>query len=503
MQHKYHTNNIKKLRSEFLSEAQEIIEKPSSPLGHFFIILIGVIVISFILLMVFGKLDETVTARGSIVMLDQTQKIQTINGGVLEEINVEEGQDVKKGEILFRISNPTELIQLEYNSSLYKSLQYTEELLEKIAAGEKIERETQSDPEKDKIFASIKAIYDSYICDLNKEEENIEVIKQQYEYEKSTLALLYIKKESLSEKKSQYIKLYGESNEEEEKLKILQERYKIIEKEFEDYKVLYQSDAITKFEYREKENQLLEIGQQINLQEIAIERDTDLKRIEIQNYESQIEELIQQIKMQEEKIAIEEQSIELEKCNLEQMTMNFCEKINTKIAETTQEKQRIMATLEQCQELYNNNIIYAPCDGTVRLLCVGTIGEVLSPTQLMAEVIPNNSGLIFEAGVTSKDIAYITINQEVNIKLDSYNYQKYGKWKGKVIYISPDAIVDEHNQYFYKIKIEMEDNTFGSDGLEIIKGMTGTSEIKTGERRMIQFFFEPLFEHFDGSLNVR
>lgn len=110
-----------------------------------------------------------------------------------------------------------------------------------------------------------------------------------------------------------------------------------------------------------------------------------------------------------------------------------------------------------------------------------------------------------EVMILNKDVGFITKGKEVEIKVEAFSFQKYGTIKGKVINISPDAIQDEKMGYVYKALVSMEKNYFylGEHKYLVSPGMTLTAEIKTGKRRIIDFFLSPLIKNVDEGMKVR
>ncbi len=152
----------------------------------------------------------------------------------------------------------------------------------------------------------------------------------------------------------------------------------------------------------------------------------------------------------------------------------------------------------------NYQSIKSPIDGTVSFLYVNTIGGVVSPSQHIMTIVPDGTELIVEALVQNKDIGYIKEQQEVNIKVDTFSFYKYGYLYGKVIKISPDAYEDEKYELMYKIKVSIDENDLDK-GIKqkLISGMGVTVEIKTGQRRLIEFIAEPFIKNTDEAFKLR
>lgn len=154
---------------------------------------------------------------------------------------------------------------------------------------------------------------------------------------------------------------------------------------------------------------------------------------------------------------------------------------------------------------FNLRKFYSPVDGTVNALGVFTIGGVVSATKPMITIVPVNTPLIIEVNVLNRDIGFINLDQEVEIKLDTFPFQKHGILEGKVKKISPDAFEDEKMGLTYKVEITPTKNNVKHNGQEIIlsPGMSLTAEVKTGRRRIIEFFLSPLIKYADESLTLR
>ena len=120
-------------------------------------------------------------------------------------------------------------------------------------------------------------------------------------------------------------------------------------------------------------------------------------------------------------------------------------------------------------------------------------------------IVPNDTPLIVEASLLNKDVGFVEVGQEASVKIDTFPFQKYGTVKGKIESISPDAFEDEKLGTVYKMKVSLEKQSMMVNGknVHIVPGMTVSAEIKTGERRIIEFFLEPIIRYADESLKLR
>ena len=156
-------------------------------------------------------------------------------------------------------------------------------------------------------------------------------------------------------------------------------------------------------------------------------------------------------------------------------------------------------------QLRKANKIVSPIDGEVQQLAVHTIGGVLQPAQALMVIVPENPKLEVEVLLENKDIGFVREGQSVEIKIDAFPYTKYGLIDGEVSNISRDSIEDEKQGLVYPARIRLLQTTVNVRGkaVSLAPGMRVVVEIKTGNRRVIEFFLSPLIRHWQESLDER
>ena len=149
--------------------------------------------------------------------------------------------------------------------------------------------------------------------------------------------------------------------------------------------------------------------------------------------------------------------------------------------------------------------IKAPIDGFVNKIEIHTIGGVVTPAQPLMSIVPKDSKLMVKAKVLNQDIGFIEEGMDVSVKVDTFNFQKYGILKGIVTIVGVNSIEDERMGPVYEVYIQPENTTLMVEGKEqsIKTGMSTTNEINIGKRRIIEFFIDPLFKYLDESIKVR
>lgn len=171
-------------------------------------------------------------------------------------------------------------------------------------------------------------------------------------------------------------------------------------------------------------------------------------------------------------------------------------------------------------------ILTAPVDGVVQQLAVHTIGGVVSPGQLLLAVVPSDTHLEVEAMVSNRDIGFVHAGQQAEVKIDTFNFTRYGLLHGSVLSVSHDAITRERPQdkgndkiagaeatssepkgqeLNYAARVSLERTTMQVDDklVDLSPGMAVTVEIRTGSRRIISYLLSPLAQYRHDVLRER
>ncbi|OGI66422.1 MAG: hypothetical protein A2W18_00190 [Candidatus Muproteobacteria bacterium RBG_16_60_9] len=148
----------------------------------------------------------------------------------------------------------------------------------------------------------------------------------------------------------------------------------------------------------------------------------------------------------------------------------------------------------------------APIDGVVQQLAVHTVGGVVTPAQQLMVIAPNDDHLEIEAWVENKDIGFVNEDQEAEIKVESFPFTHYGTLPGRVLSLSKDAVPLEKLGFFYGARVSLEKSTIRVDNgkdVPLSPGMNVSVEIKTGKRRLIEYFLSPLARALSDSVRER
>jgi hemolysin D len=188
------------------------------------------------------------------------------------------------------------------------------------------------------------------------------------------------------------------------------------------------------------------------------------------------------------------------------------------LAKAEQKAAALAQDVIKAQERTKLQVLTAPADGVVQQLTVHTVGGVVTPGQSLAVVVPLDSQLEIEAMVPNRDIGFVSAGQEAAIKVDTFNFTRYGLLHGQVLSVSQDAITREKPQdksgepnrgaenasseptgqeFVYAARVTLDRAEMQIEGrpVKLAPGMAVTVEIKTGSRRIISYLLSPLMRY--------
>lgn len=181
-------------------------------------------------------------------------------------------------------------------------------------------------------------------------------------------------------------------------------------------------------------------------------------------------------------------------------TQNFNE-----LADRDKKATELDANIKEIEFRKEQQNIISPVDGYVNTLLVHTTGGVVTPAQKLVSVVPLNAPLVVKAQVMNRDIGFIKEGLPVLIKIDTFDFQKYGMIKGVVKKVSKDSVEDQRLGPIYDVFITPQNHTLMVEGREtsISTGMSLTAEIKVNKRRIIEFFIYPMVKYWNQAIQVR
>ena len=173
--------------------------------------------------------------------------------------------------------------------------------------------------------------------------------------------------------------------------------------------------------------------------------------------------------------------------------------------ESNQRAAALQQELNKAEQRDSLTRLTAPVDGTVQQLAIHTDGGVVTEAQPLMVIVPSDQPVEVEAMLENKDIGFVRPGQEVEIKVETFTFTKYGVVHGTVVSISNDAIEDEKRGLLYSARIQLKENRINVGGKQIAlsPGMSVRAEVKTDKRKVIDYFLSPLQQYADESLGER
>ena len=396
-----------------------------------------------------GKINEVAVAPGKVIPSGQAKTVQVKNKGIIKEILVEEGDKVEEGDILV-VLDPT-TTTADYDSLKKRAAYYNLDIQRLTAelTGTPFVPEEDPDLEPHDLAAEM-ALYQSRTRDYQTQmQSRQDVIAQKQARLQATMATF---------------EKYNEG------LKIAQEKEARL-------RSLIEESAISEFQLLEQQNQTIEYAQ---------------------NAQAELDSIN----------SIQAEIAEAEQ-NLANVSASYQKDIMTSLVEAKKEYYSLVESIKKADEDARMATIVAPTSGRVYSLNVHTVGGIVTDAQPLMQIVPDDVKLVFEVYVENKDIGFVKIGMPVEVKVDSFNFQKYGMIDGTVTEIGADSYKDPSDQQTYN-KFKVVVTPVGKNSIDVMGeevplsvGMSVSAEIKIKEKRIIDFFLDPFRKYTSEALRER
>lgn len=383
----------------------------------------------------FATVDQVAHAQGRVIPSSQLQIVQNLEGGILAEVLVREGEKVAEGQSLMRLDDTR--FASSYNEGKFSSYALTARIarLEAELAGEPFEAPPGFPTEHANIIEDERRLYEARQQEL---ESSLDILNQQLTQQKQALAELRAEERKLSR------------------------NAELATRELEITEPLVETGAVSQVE-------LLRLQVAVNESLGQLEG----VRVAIPKAESLIREA-------EEKIAERKQQ--------------FRRQAQSELTEARTQLSRLSISNVALADRVRRTDVKSPVEGTVKQILVNTVGAVVQPGMDLVEIVPSNDTLLIEAKVRPSDIAFIHPGQPATVKLTAYDFAIYGGLEAVLEFISADTITDERGEQFFKIQVRTKQNHLGTDDnpLPIIPGMIATVDVMTGQKTVMDYILKPL-----------
>lgn len=409
-------------------------------------ILVKTILISmalFIMWTAVALIDEITKGEGKVIPSSQIQILQSLDGGIVVEINVKEGQIVDAGQVLLRVDPTRFESSVRENRSQYLALTTKAARLRALAEGLPFVPPSEVVVEDPKTVQDEKRLYETARSNV---EAQISIARQQLVQRQQELSEMRVKREQASQ------------------------AYDLTAKELAVTKPLISSGAVSEVEL------------------LRLERDASRFRGERDMASAQI--LRSQAAMAEASRKIEE------------VELNARNEVRRDLAETMAKLNAFSEGGVALADKVKHASVRSPVKGTVKRLMVNTVGGVVQPGRDLVEVVPLDDALILEAKVAPKDIAFLRPGQPAMVKFTAYDFSTYGGLDAKLEHIGADSITDERGNTFFLVRVRTNKSFLGAN-LPIIPGMVAEVDIITGKKSILSYLLKPVLRAKQAALTER
>jgi hemolysin D len=174
-------------------------------------------------------------------------------------------------------------------------------------------------------------------------------------------------------------------------------------------------------------------------------------------------------------------------------------------AQATSKRQQLMQERSKTAQRSKLTQLTAPVDGTVQQVAIHTEGGVVTPAQVLMVIVPKDAEVTAEVVIDNKDIGFVNVGQAVAVKLETFPFTRYGTVEARVKSVTADAVNDEKKGAIFPAVLGLVQTNINVDGkrINLSAGMNVTAEIKTGRRRVIEFWLSPVERSLNTSLRER
>jgi adhesin transport system membrane fusion protein len=412
-------------------------------------LILWVIILAAIWLIVwasFAQIDEISRGFGKVIPTHKLQVIQNLEGGIVSDVFVKEGDSVVVDQPLIKIQDIRFTSSYEENRIKINELEAKAIRLYSQAYGTPFVIDSYRGKDFFSMLEDEKSLHDSYMSQL---ESSLDIVTSQ-----------------LEQRKNELIEARGKIGQFQRSLKLINEEIAIKEP-------LVARGVVPEVEFITLKREKNDIEGNLKAVELSIPR-------------------------------IKSTINESNKKYVETKLM-FQNKSKQELNEVKAELSRIKESIGALGDRVNRTVVRSPVSGTIKQLFVNTKGGVVKPGMDIVEIVPNEDSLVIEAKIKPSDIAFLHLGQKAIIKFTAYDFSIYGGIEGKVNHISADTITDEKDETFYLVHVKADNNylTLNGEKLYIKVGMVTNVDILTGKKSILDYILKPIIKARDVALRER
>ena len=392
----------------------------------------------------FAQLDEVTRGEGKVIPSKQVQILQSLDGGIVSEILVKEGQQVKAGELLLKV-DPTRFVSsLRENRAQYLALLAKAARLTAISHGKPFVAPPEVLKDAPDLVEQERSAYESKRAEMD---AAASIARQQLSQRRQELAEVSARRDQSSQS------------------------YDLTARELEVTRPLAKTGAVSEVEL------------------LRLERD-------VARFKGERNAAVAQIPRIQAAIAEAQNKVEEVELQIRNQARSELSDTNAKIAALSAGSEGLADRVKQAE-------IRAPMNGTVKQLFANTVGGVVQPGKEIIEIVPSDDTLLLEARVQPKDIAFLRPGQPALVKFTAYDFAIYGGLDATLEQIGADTITDEKGNAYYVVRVRTVHSALGDARLPIIPGMVAEVDILTGKKSLLSYLLKPVLRAKANALTER
>ncbi len=393
-----------------------------------------------------AAIDEVTTGTGKVVPSRQVQVVQNLEGGIVAELMISEGDVVEEDEVLLRIDDTRFASSFRENKLRFLALKAKAARLRAEATGSSFIPPPDVPEKYAQLVERERALFDSRAAQLD---STVAILNQQIAQRREEL-------EEMRARKGQVSRSRG-----------------LVQQELTMTSPLVAAGAISEVEVLRLRREVSELRGELDGLEHSIPR-----------VESQLNEANRKV---------------------EEARLSFQNTARAELNDTVTELQGLSESSTALEDRVTRTSVRSPVRGTVKRLMITTVGGVVQPGMDLVEIVPLEDTLLVEAQVRPSDIAFLRAGQAAIVKFTAYDFAIYGGLAASVERISADTIADDRGETFYQVLVRTDRNYLGSDDdpLPLIPGMLTEVDILTGKKTVLEYLLKPVLRARDRALRER
>ena len=419
----------------FEAEAQSVMSRSQTHRAQTIVRAAVLMVIVLLAWASFAHVQEVTRGDGKVIPSKQLQIVQSLDGGVVSEILVREGQVVDAGQLLLKIDETRATSGVRESAAQGFALRARQARLRALAEGSAfVAPSMRNEAEERRILEEERRLYDAKLSELRN--------------------LLGINQQQLAQRQQELGEMRARKSSADRSLELNQQ-------ELNKTRPLLASGAVSEVD-------ILRLDREVS----RSRGDSEQAGAQIARVQASILEA--QRKSQETELA-------------------FRNEARKDLAEVMGKLNALNEGAVALTDRVTKSQVKSPVRGRVQRLFANTVGGVVQPGKDIVEIVPLDDNLVLEAKVAPKDIAFIRPEQAATVKFTAYDFSIYGGLEAKVENISPDTIVDERGNAFYLVRVRTTQPNFNAR-MPIIPGMTAEVDILTGNKTVMSYLLKPLLK---------